>query len=871
MMKNLFIPIILILGISIKVFAQEKPDSLRAKNYTTSNKELAILSNDNDKNRTENLNVNSDKLNSKPVINIVAEEKSSEELLGNKYFFSYTFDKAIKSYNHAKHLSLAGQRGLAESYHNLDQNFESEAVYSGLMNPTGEILTEDYYSYAMVLKANGKYDEANKWMDIFKELKPEDLRAKDYATNKKELPNLLKDNGNFKIEHLDINTDALDFGTCYYKNKIVFASSRVTTRSYVKKYLWTRKPFWDMYVSEVDEDQLKTPEVFDISLNGKMHDGPASFSNDGTVIAFTRNNYNDKGKDRVVELQIYFSSYKDGKWLKPEPFVLNSNTYSIGQPSLTSDGNTMYFTSDMPGGYGKTDIYRSTKDEKGEWGKAENLGDKINTEGEEMFPFIEEHKEKLYFASNGRFGLGGLDIFSCTVDSSGFGIVYNAGFPLNTQYNDYAVIADNKMSHGYFSSDRPGGSGGDDIYSVEFVEPDVLFSIMSPLNIPTERRVRETFPLRNYVFFNLGSTEISSRYVLLTKDQVKDFKEDQLEVFTPKELSGRSGRQMTVYYNVINILGDRMGKEPSATIMLTGSSMQGPEDCIAMAMSVKRYLIDVFGIDSSRIDTEGRIKPRIPSEQPGGTRELDLLREGDRRVSITSASPSMLMEFQSGPDAPLKPVILNTVQEAPLDSYVSFKVEGAKEAFKSWSLEIKDENGAIQKFGPYTNEEVFLPGKSILGSKPEGNYMATMIGQTKLGSKIVKEVPVHMVLWTQSENQEMMRFSVIFEFNNSQAISIYEKYLSEIVTPKIPLNGKVIIHGHTDIIGDDAHNKDLSVSRAEEVKSIIKNSLAKADRSDVKFEVYGFGEDQGLAPFENKYPEERFYNRTVIIDIIPPK
>ena len=116
-----------------------------------------------------------------------------------------------------------------------------------------------------------------------------------------------------------------------------------------------------------------------------------------------------------------------------------------------------------------------------------------------------------------------------------------------------------------------------------------------------------------------------------------------------------------------------------------------------------------------------------------------------------------------------------------------------------------------------------------------------------------------------------MRYSIIFEFNESQAITIYEKYLTDIVTPKIPKGGTVIIHGHTDIIGDEAHNLELSLARANEVRSIIENALSKAGRSDVKFEVYGFGEDQDLSPFENKFPEERFYNRTVIIDIIPAK
>ena len=421
------------------------------------------------------------------------------------------------------------------------------------------------------------------------------------------------------------------------------------------------------------------------------------------------------------------------------------------------------------------------------------------------------------------------------------------------------------------------GSGRKIVAPVEAVipiviaEPIVQFSVNAPVNIPTERRVRELFPLRNYVFFDLGSTEVPNRYVLLTKDQVKDFKESQLEVFTPKELSGRSKRQMVVYYNVINILGGRMNKNPSTTITLVGSSMQGPKDGREMAESVKKYLVDVFQIDPSRIGIEGRVKPKIPSEQPGGKLELVLLREGDRRVSIESNSPVLLMEFQSGPDAPLKPIEILSVQEAPVDSYVSVKVEGAQEAFSSWSLEIADESGKVQNFGPYTQEMVSIPGKSILSDRPAGDYKLTMVGQTKSGKVIRKETSAHMVLWTPATTEEMMRFSILYEFNKSTAITMYEKYLTEIVIPRIPTGGTVIIHGHTDIIGGEDYNLKLSIARAEDVRTILESGLAKAGRSDVKFEVHGFGADQNLAPFENKYPEERFYNRTVIIDIVPAK
>ncbi len=402
--------------------------------------------------------------------NAIAQEKSSKELKGDESYFVYSFDKAINSYTHTNHLSIDGQRKLAKSYHNMNQNIQSEAAYSKLISTSGGNFPEDYYSFAMVLKNSSKYEEANKLMDKFIELKPNDLRTKDFSTNKIKLNDLLKDDGKYKIEHLTVNTDAEDFGVCYYKNKIVFTSTRATPKMIQRKSNWNGKPFLNMYISEVEQGQMKNPENFDKSLNGKMNEGPASFTKDGNYMAFTRNNYNLKRKDRVVKLEIYFRNCKEGKWSEKESFFLNSKEYSVGHPCLTAKGNTMYFTSDMPGGYGGTDIYRITKNDKGEWEKPENLGDKINTEGDEMFPFFEENNGILFFASNGRFGLGGLDIFICAVSDSEFGRVYNAGFPLNTPYDDFAIIVDEKINKGYFSSNRIGGSGDDDIYSVDIVK-----------------------------------------------------------------------------------------------------------------------------------------------------------------------------------------------------------------------------------------------------------------------------------------------------------------------------------------------------------------------------------------------------------------
>lgn len=408
---------------------------------------------------------------------------------------------------------------------------------------------------------------------------------------------------------------------------------------------------------------------------------------------------------------------------------------------------------------------------------------------------------------------------------------------------------------------------------VAVVEPELVvnFAVNSPSNEVEQSRVREIFPLRNYVFFDLGSTNIPSRYVLLKRDQVQTFKEGDLEMSTPENMSGRSGRQMKVYYNVLNILGDRMCKSPTSTVLLVGSSLKGNRDGRVMAESVKTYLVTVFEIDANRIKTEGRNRPILPSGSLNGTKEVTLVNEGDRRVTIETSSPSLLMEFRSGPDAPLRPVSIKATQVAPKDSYVTFNVGEANKSFNSWSMEITDEAGRVQYYGPYTTESVSIPGKTLLGERSQGDFKVQMIGNAKNSKVLVKNTNVHVTQWKPAKDADGMRFSILYEFNKSNAIAMYRKYLIEVVTPKIPKNGTVIIHGHTDIIGNDVYNKQLSVARANDVRNIIKDGLRKVGRNDVKFDVSGLGEDPTTAPFENKYPEERFYNRTVIVDIVPAK
>ncbi|MEP6626536.1 MAG: OmpA family protein [Ginsengibacter sp.] len=406
---------------------------------------------------------------------------------------------------------------------------------------------------------------------------------------------------------------------------------------------------------------------------------------------------------------------------------------------------------------------------------------------------------------------------------------------------------------------------------VTVAEKDVQFSVRAPKVVPLNRQVKETFPLRNSVFFDMGSTEIPNRYVQLSNTQANSFKEAQLQQYQPNNLiSGRSSRQLAVYYNILNILGDRLRSNPNGTMTLTGSADKNPAEGKKMAENVKQYLVHTFGIDASRINTEGRDKPLIPSEKPTATKELDLLREGDRRVDIISTSPELLLQVGGVSSPYLKPVEITAVQEDPLDSHVIFTADGATESLKQWSVDVTNEQGKAEHYGPYTTDQASVSGKTILGNDAQGNYKIVMLGETKNGVAIQKESSVSLTKIVDPK-QEGLRYSILFDFDKSKSVASYEKFLTAVVTPLIPENSTVIIHGHTDIIGEENYNHTLSVERAKSTQQVIENALVNAGKKGVKFETYGFGEDEGMAPFENNLPEKRFYNRTVIIDIVPTK
>lgn len=400
---------------------------------------------------------------------------------------------------------------------------------------------------------------------------------------------------------------------------------------------------------------------------------------------------------------------------------------------------------------------------------------------------------------------------------------------------------------------------------------DIQFSVKAPKWITQLRRVQEVLPLRNSIFFNEGSTEIPVRYNQISEQAAQRFSEANVVQDSPDDLGeGRSARQMAVYHQILNITGDRLRINPKSTIYLVGSSDNNPAEGKKMAANVKNYLVSKFHIDSSRITLEGRSLPLIPSEQKGGVRELDLLHQGDRRVDIISNATSLMEPVGNRKNRDLVAFDLISTPKDPLENQVVFTNKAAGIVLEKWNLSLTNEQGEIQQYGPFIKDVAVINGNKILSNANFGNYKVLMTGTLKDGSVLKKESTLNLQKAVGNVNENGYRFSILYEFDQAKSIGTYEQFLTKVVGPYLTDRASVTIHGHTDMIGEEAYNQKLSEERAQGTQKILENYLKGFPGRKVTFESTGYGEQEVFAPFDNNLPEERFYNRCVIIDIVSP-
>jgi outer membrane protein OmpA-like peptidoglycan-associated protein/tetratricopeptide (TPR) repeat protein len=396
-------------------------------------------------------------------LTLSAQNKNTQtaDKLYNRYEYIDAAEEYLKLVSNNKADNYV-YRQLADSYYNVFNTVEAAKWYAKATEEKQD--AELYYRYAQMLKANAQYEASNQQMEKFAALAPSDQRAIAFKKEPNYIPRLTDQQKMFDFKTLDINSDKSDFGAVLTNdNTLYFASARNTSR---KSYGWNDEPYLDLYKTTRNADGTFSKPTEAEGMNSKWHDGPAAVSADGNTMYFSSETFRDKIFDKDKEKKVKFGNVglfkatkTDGKWGNIQALPFNNKDYNVGNPSLSKDGKTLYFSSNMPGTLGGSDIWKVEITGDNTYGTPQNLGNTINTEGRENFPFLSDDN-KLYFSSDARQGFGGLDVF--VVDLEKGTEVKNVGKPVNSEKDDFAFTFHKDQNIGFFSSNR---GGQDDIYA----------------------------------------------------------------------------------------------------------------------------------------------------------------------------------------------------------------------------------------------------------------------------------------------------------------------------------------------------------------------------------------------------------------------
>lgn len=390
--------------------------------------------------------------------------------------------KIVNTYGENLHI----QTNLANAYYNIFNSVESEKWFSNVvLNSTNK---EYFFRYAQMLKANGKYKKAKFWMNKFSEIAPNDIRGLEFKENIDIVGQILEGKPKFEIFTIkDFNTKYADFGPILHNNQLYYVSAR-SGKS--KKYGWNKEPFLDIYRSDFDTLNTTFSNQFRLGnqVNTNKNEGTVSFSPDGKTMYFSGESINryaglfkKKFKKDITgksTINIYAATINNGVYTNIVSLPFNKPNYNFSGPAISPDGKRLYFCSDMKGTFGGSDLWYVDINFDGSFGKPVNLGNTINTEGSEMFPYVSS-KNILYFSSNGHQGLGMLDVFATQIKDEQYGPVRNLGKSLNSSKDDFSFTINEKNNTGFFASNRSGGQGSDDIYRFKKISSicDVRLSI----------------------------------------------------------------------------------------------------------------------------------------------------------------------------------------------------------------------------------------------------------------------------------------------------------------------------------------------------------------------------------------------------------
>ncbi|MDF1672516.1 MAG: OmpA family protein [Vicingaceae bacterium] len=735
----------------------------------------------------------------------------------NKYFEQENYSDAIVYYQKVLKKNSddkVANQNIAYAYRKLKDYQNAEIYFAKAieLNPTE---SSNFLYYGQTLKNNNKVNEAKTQFEKFVEKNPNSFIGKLMIQSCGDISEWESEEKEFEVEIVqNINSKNSDFCPLVYKNGLVFVSERGLDLVNENNSSFSNKPYLSIFYAEESKEYEKAKR-FSAQLNSSYHDGPISIS--GDKIYFTRVNKKELGKSYVNRLKIYSATLDGKKWKDITPFEHNNNDYSVAHPWISEDGSKLFFASDMSGGLGGMDIYVCYK--KGEsWGKPQNLGAKVNTPENEVFPYY--RKGLLYFSSDGHSGYGGLDVFS-TNEEGNWQEIINLKSPLNSSKDDFGIFYKDDET-GYFSSDREGGVGSDDIYSFKWhslkpkteisglLEYEKLGVAGANINLLDEEdNIIRTVTTDEFGKFKFDKLDLDENYLLAIDSEDNSFLDKVKLFFT------NSKGQKVVKANKVSKGKFKFQALPYAYYDELELLVEEDESL---------FTISVFG----------QVYEKLPGDYSGGM-EVWVVDDEGNIIGKSKADKDGKFRFD---------------KLSPDEEYLFMLSEDDE----NLNVIIIDENG-----------NVLESTKRLMDAK----YRYVRLDSDENVITLINEVDEVIKI---AENENFVISKILYEYRSADISEAAAKELDKLVLIlKKNKDVGVELSSHTDSKGTDSYNLELSQKRANNAAEYMKSKGIEENRVIGK----GYGETQPVAPNElpsgKDNPEGRAKNRRTEFKVIKLK
>lgn len=739
---------------------------------------------------------------------------------GNKYYELANYPEAIKYYEKALKKDAAQTEALqkiAFAHKKLKNYSEAEKYYAKLVTQN-TAQAADYLHYGQVLKNNGKNSEAKKQFQQFLEKEPNSFIGKVMLNSIEQVAVWEKEDKAFTVNIVEnINSKYSDFCALAYQDAIIFVSERQTDFVNEKTNSYTNRPYLSIFYSKKEKNFEKVKQ-FSNQLSTEYHDGPVSISKDGNTIYFTRSIKGELSKKSVNQSKIFQATAKGSKWTDIEPMPFNSDNYSVAHPWIAEDGKTLFFTSNMPGGLGGMDLYMATKTENG-WGTPVNLGKEINTAMDDVFPYIKD--TLFYFASDGHGGYGGLDIYSISFkNGKAHGKAENLKSPINSTADDFGITFQDKDT-GYFSSNRPGGIGSDDIYSFKWeglTEKTAITGVLQYGKLTADNTKIDLLDENDQV---IQST---------TTDENGNFKFDKLSMdenyLIKIDESDESKLNQAKLY-ITNSNGEK--------VILANKSGKGKFNFKALPYTYYDELELLEEIDESllTINIYGQVYKKLPGDYSEGMEILILDEDGNVIGKARTDKDGKFIFDKLAPD----------------EVYLFMLEEGDD----NYNVILLDENGKVID----------------AAKKSGGKFKYHRLTSDKTIITLINEIDEVIKI---AENENFIISKILYDYDSYEINEPSKKELDKLITILKKNKGiGVELSSHTDDIGSTSFNLSLSQKRADAAVEYILSKGIEKKRIIAK----GYGKAHPIAPNKlpngDDNPEGRAKNRRTEFKVIKIK